>query len=108
MLRKFTLVLPLRYITAMTTVTLPVFVFSIAFSLPLMVSAAALVTLIGWGSVDIKLRAKGLSNLRCLSMFNPVSLYPIFLFTVGIATRIVAGTLLAVLLDSFLKPLFHK
>jgi hypothetical protein len=38
-----------------------------------MVSAAVLVTLIGRGSVDIKLRPKGLSNLRCLSTCNPVS-----------------------------------
>jgi hypothetical protein len=31
-----------------------------------------------------------------------------FLFAVKIATRIVMGMLLAVLLDSFLKPHFHK
>jgi hypothetical protein len=76
-LRKFTLVFPLRYITAMTAVTLPVFVFSIAFRSPLMVSVAVLVTLIGQGSVDVKLRPKGLSNLRCLSTPNPMSLCPI-------------------------------
>ncbi len=76
-LHKFTLVFPLRYITATTAATLPVFAFSIAFRSPLMVSAAVLVTLIGQGSVDVKLRPKGLSNLRRLSTPNPVSLYPI-------------------------------
>ena len=39
-----------------------------------MVLAAVLVTLIGRGSEDIKLIAKGLSNLRRLSTCNPVSL----------------------------------
>jgi hypothetical protein len=76
-LRKFTLVLPLRYITATTAVTLPVFAFSIAFSLPLMVSVAVLVTLIGRCLVNIKIGPKGVSILRCLSTCSPVSLYPI-------------------------------
>jgi hypothetical protein len=76
-LRKFTLDFPLRYITATTAVTLPDFAFLIAFRSPLMVPAAVLVTLIGRGSVDVKLRPKGLSNLRRLSTHNPVSLYPI-------------------------------
>jgi hypothetical protein len=34
--------------------------------------AAVLVTLIGRGSVDVRLRPKGLSNLRRLSTRNPV------------------------------------
>jgi hypothetical protein len=61
----------------MTAVTLPVFEFSIAFRSPLMASAAVLVTLTGWGSVDVELRPTGLSNVRCWSTCNPVSLYPI-------------------------------
>jgi hypothetical protein len=77
LLYKFTLVFPLRYITSTTAVTLPVFAFSIAFRSPLVASVAVLVTLIGWGSVDVKLRPKGSSNLRRLSMRNPVSLHPI-------------------------------
>jgi hypothetical protein len=72
-----------------------------------MVLAAVLVTLIGWGSVDIKLRPKGLSNLRCLCMCNPMSLHPIS-YSLSELARIAVGTLLVVLLDSFLKPLFHK
>ena len=73
---KLDLLFLLRYITGATAVTLPVFTFSIAFSLLLMISSAKLVTLTGWGSVDIKLRAKCLSNLRHLSTCNPLSLYP--------------------------------
>ena len=73
---KLILHFSLRYITATTVVTLPVFAFSIAFSAPLMVLSVEIVTLIGRGSVDIKLKAKGLSKLKRLSTCNPVSLYP--------------------------------
>ena len=66
----------LRYITAAIVVTLPVFAFSIAFLLLLMIPSAKLVTLIGRGSIYIKLRANGLSNLRHSSTCNPVSPYP--------------------------------
>jgi hypothetical protein len=76
-LRNFILVSLLRYINAKTAVTLPVFAFSILFRSPLVASAAVLVTLIGPGSVDVKLRPKGSSNLRRLSTRNPVSLHPI-------------------------------
>ncbi len=90
---KFTLVFPLKYMTATTAITLPGFAFSITFRSSLMVSAAVLVTLIGRGSVDVKLRPKGSSNLRCLSTRTPVSLHPISY---------------SLLLCSFLKPLSHE
>ena len=76
MLYKFNLLFLLRYITAATAVTLPVFAFLIAFLLLLMIPSAKLVTLIGRGSVDIKLRAKDLSNLRRVSTCDPMSLHP--------------------------------
>jgi hypothetical protein len=72
-----------------------------------MVSVAVLVTLIGRGLIDIKLKPKGLSNFRCVSTRNPVSLHPIS-YLPKIAARIVTRTILVVLLDSFLEPLLHK
>ena len=97
-LHKFILVLLLRYITAMTTVTLPVFAFSIAFRSPLMVSVAVLVTLIGRGSVDVKLKPKGSFNLGPLSTCNPVSLYPI--------SYLLSESLLKLLREHFLRSFF--
>ncbi len=105
-LRKFTLVLPLRYITATTAVTLPVFAFSIAFCSPLMASAAVLVTLIGRGSVDIKLRPKGLSNLRHLSTRNPVSLHPISYSLSELLLELSREHFLRCFLTAFLSPFF--
>ena len=76
-LRKFTLIFPIKVYNCNDHSHFTCFAFSIPFRSPLMVSVAVLVTLIGRGSVDIKLKPKGLSNLRCLSTCNPVSLHPI-------------------------------
>ena len=87
-------------------VTLPDFSFSIAFSSRLMVLAAVLVTLIGRGSVDITLRAKGLSNLRRLSTCNPVSLYPIFYSLLESLLELSQERFLRCFLTAFSSPLF--
>ena len=76
-LRKFTLIFPIKVYNCNDHSHFTCFAFSIPFRSPLMVSVAVLVTLIGRGSVDVKLRPTGLSNLRPLSTCNPVSLYPI-------------------------------
>ena len=103
-LHKFTLVFQLRYITATTAVTLPVFAFSIAFRSPLMVSVAVLVTLIRRGSVDVKLRPKGLSNLRRLSTCNPVSLYPISYSLSELLLELLQERFLCFFFAAFLSP----
>jgi hypothetical protein len=107
-LHKFTLVLPLRYITATTAVTLPVFVLSIAFRSPLMVSVAVLVTLIGRGPVDIKLKPKGLSNLRRLSTCNPMSLHPISYSLSESLLESSRERFLRWFLTAFLSPFFTR
>jgi hypothetical protein len=103
-LRKFTLVLPLGYITVTTAVTLPVYAFSIAFRSPLMVLVAVLMTLIGRGSVDNKLRPKGSSNLRCLSTCNPVSLYPISYSLSELLLELLQERFLCFFFAAFLSP----
>jgi hypothetical protein len=105
-LRKFTLVFPLRYITPTTAVTLPDFAFSVAFHSPLVVSAAVLVTLIGRGSVDVKLRPKPLSNLRCLSTRNPVSLHPISYSLSELLIESTQERFLCFFFAAFLSPFF--
>ncbi len=98
----------LRYITTTTTVTLPVFAFSITFRSPLMVSVAVLVTLIGRGSVDVKVRPKGLSNLRRLSTCNPVSLYPISYWLLELLLELSRELILCFFFAAFLSPFFHE
>ncbi len=65
------------FIMAMTAVTLPVFEFSIDFSLALVISMAVLVALIGQVSLDVKLMPGGLSNLKRLSKCLLGLLYPL-------------------------------
>ncbi len=96
----------LRYIIATTPVTLPVFAFSIAFRSPLMVPAAVLVTLIGRGSVDVKLRPKGLSNLIHLSTCNPVSLYPISYLLLDLLLESSQERFFCFFFAAFLSPFF--
>jgi hypothetical protein len=103
-LHKFTLVFPLRYIPATAAVTLPVFAFSIAFCSPLMVLVAVLVNLIGRGSVDIKLRCNGSSNLRHLSTHNPVSLYPISYLLSELLLELSQERFLCFFFAAFLTP----
>ncbi len=68
-------IFPLKTLSIATTaVALPVFEFSIAISLALIISSASLVALIGRVSVDTKSMPRGCSNLRCLSTWLPVLL----------------------------------
>ncbi len=105
-LRKFVLVSLLRYITATTAVTLPVFAFSIAFRSPLVASAAVVVILIRRSSVDAKLISEGLSNLRHLSTRNPVSLHPISYLLSESVLETLRERLLRCFLTAFLSPFF--
>ncbi len=80
------------------------FCVSITFRSPLMVSAAVLVTLIGQGSVDVKLRPKGSSHLRCLSTHNPVSLYPISYSLLELLLESLQEHFLCFFFAAFLSP----
>jgi hypothetical protein len=62
---------------ATTAVTLPVFEFSIDFSLALIISKAVLVALIERVSLDVKLMPVGLSKLKRLSTCVLGLLYPL-------------------------------
>jgi hypothetical protein len=62
---------------ATTTVTLPVFKFSINFLLALIISKAVLVALIRQVSLDVKLMPVGLSNSKFLSTCVLGLLYPL-------------------------------
>ncbi len=71
-----------------------------------MVLVAVLVTLIGWGSVDVKLRPKGLSNLRRLSTCNPVSLYSISYSLLELLLDSSQEYFLCFFFAAFLSPFF--
>ena len=73
-----------------------------------MVSAAVLVTLIGRGSVDVKLRPKGLSNLRHLPTRNPVSLHPISYSLSELLLESSQERFLQCFLTAFLSPFFTR
>jgi hypothetical protein len=75
-LGELLLVSPKMCITTTTAVTLPIFVFSRAFSSALILTGTGCVTMIGRGYVDCKSDINGLSNLRRLSTTNSMSQHP--------------------------------